>query len=359
MTVERKVLLENLKLAMPGIESGNVVLQGSDSFVFHEGKLFTYNDSVAVLVPIESVGLVGEDIEGAVHAKEFYNVISKFTNDEITFTVKDEKTWVIKCGRAKVELTLLDFDFKKRLDGVSPSDDNWIELPKEFMESLAICKMNSNKSTIAGIYVRDTNMLSTDGYQINVCTLSKNLPKFWIADASATELLKLTGLKEIQIGRTWVHFRTENGVIFSVKTLNDANYPYAKVMALIDSSAPTDDTFHATFPQSLFSAVERADSFSFDLLDWSVVRLVMTNDGIEVSSERNSGKYIENVPWDKPLDSEIEPIKVFVNANMMSCMVQHSLEFYLINMKAKNGKVIPRLLFVSPSSRHLMATFSE
>ena len=34
MTLERKVLLESLKLAMPGIESGNVVLQGSDSFVF-------------------------------------------------------------------------------------------------------------------------------------------------------------------------------------------------------------------------------------------------------------------------------------------------------------------------------------
>ena len=360
MTVERKVFLESLKLAMPGIESGNVVLQGSDSFVFHDGKLFTYNDSIAVLVPIEQIGLVGEDIEGVVHAKELYNVVSKFTNDEITFSVNDNKTWTLKCGRAKVELTLIDFDFKTRFDGVSPTEENWIDLPENFMEALGICKMVTNKTAIAGIYVRDDNMLSTDGYQINLCTLGKELPKFWISDSSVAELIKLNKLKQVQIGRTWVHFKTTEDVILSVKTLNDINYPYDKVMALMKSSTPKDDTFTATFPEGLFPAVERADSFSFDLLDQSVVRLILSNDGIEVSSERNSGKYVENIPWEAPLENPIkEPIKVFVNAGMMGSMVVHSLKFYLMNLKAKNGTIIPRLLFVSPSSRHLMATFTE
>ena len=359
MKLERKVLLNNLRLAMPGIESGNAVLQGSDSFIFHDGKLFTYNDSMAVLVPMDSIGLVDENIEGAVHAKELYNVVSKFTNDEITFTVKDEKTWTIKCGRAKVELTLLDFDFKSRLEGVAPSDEKWIELPDGFTNALAVCKMQSNKSSLAGIYIRDTNVVSTDSYQINVCEIGRDLPKFWISDNSASELLKLEGLKEIQVGRNWVHFKTKDEVIFSAKTLNNADYPYEKVMSLMDSASPKDETFHATFPKELFPAVERANNFSLSLLDQSVVRLVLSNEGIEVSSERNSGNYVENVLWDTPLEEEINPIKVYVNEEMMGSMVAHSLEFYLINMKAKNGKIIPRLLFISPSSRHLMATFSE
>lgn len=359
MKLERKVLLNNLRLAMPGIESGNVVLQGSDSFVFHDGKLFTYNDSMAVLVPMDSIGLVDENLEGAVHAKELYNVVSKFTNDEITFTVKDEKTWTIKCGRAKVELTLLDFDFKSRLEGVAPSDERWVDLPEGFTNALAVCKMPSNKSTLAGIYVRDDNVLSTDSYQINVCTIGKELPKFWISDNSATELLKLEGLEKIQVGRNWVHFKTKENVVFSTKTLNNADYPYEKVMALMETACPKDETFHATFPKELFPAVERANNFSLDLLDQSVVRLVLSKEGIEVSSERNSGNYVENVPWETPLEDDFEPIKVYVNEEMMGAMVAHSLEFYLMNMVAKNGKIIPRLLFVSPSSRHLMATFSE
>jgi hypothetical protein len=39
MTISRKVLLDSLKKAMPGIESGNAVLQGADAFVFHGGKM--------------------------------------------------------------------------------------------------------------------------------------------------------------------------------------------------------------------------------------------------------------------------------------------------------------------------------
>ena len=87
MTVQKKQLVESLKLAMPGIESGNVVLQGSDTFIFHNGKSFTYNDSMAVSIPIEQTGLVEEDIEGAVKADEFFKVVSKLPQDEISFEV--------------------------------------------------------------------------------------------------------------------------------------------------------------------------------------------------------------------------------------------------------------------------------
>lgn len=359
MTLERKVLLENLKLAMPGIESGNVVLQGSDSFVFHDGKLFTYNDLVAVLVPMDSIGLVDDDIEGAVHAKEFYNVVSKFTNDEITLSVKDEKSWELKCGRAKASLTLLDFDFKTRLDGVTPDEKAWVDLDDDFMEGLAICKMGNNKSNFAGIYVNGNDILSTDAYQINLFNSKSLLPKFWISDSSVNELLKIKKFKKVQTNKTWVHFKTEEGVVFSLKTLNDVNYPYTKIRNLVNNSNPSEDDFHATFPTALFKSVDIADSFAMDMFDQNVVRLVLSNDGIEVSSEKNAGSYVENIPWDKPLEKEIEPTKIYVNASMMSAMGTKSLEFYLIHIPAKNGKVMPRILFVTPSSKHIMATFKE
>ena len=114
MTVQKKQLVESLKLAMPGIESGNVVLQGSDTFIFHNGKIFTYNDSMAVSIPIEQTGLVEEDIEGAVKADEFFKVVSKLPQDEISFEVSENNSWILKSGKAKVEMTLIDFDFETR-----------------------------------------------------------------------------------------------------------------------------------------------------------------------------------------------------------------------------------------------------
>ena len=358
MTLERKVLLESLKLAMPGIESGNVVLQGSDSFVFHDGKLFTYNDLIAVLVPMESVGLVDDDIEGAVHAKEFYNVVSKFTSDEITLTQGD-KSWEIKCGRAKATLTLLDFDFKTRLDGVTPDENAWVDLDDDFMDGVAICKMSSNKSNFAGIYVNGNDILSTDGYQINLYTTKRMMPKFWIDDSRASELLKIKNFKKVQTSKTWVHFKNDDGVVFSLKTLNDVNYPYGKVRKLIDNSSPSENDFHATFPSALFKSVDIADSFAMDISDQRVVRLILTNEGIEVSSEKNSGSYLDVVPWEKPLEKEIEPTKMCVSPSMMSAMGTRSLDFYLTYLPAKNGKSQPRIIFMTPSSKHIMAAFNE
>ena len=359
MTLDRKTLLNSLRMVMPGIESGNVVLQGSDSFIFHDGKMFTYNDSIAVVVPLEQTGLVNEDIEGAVHGKEFYNIVSKFTNDEMTLKVTDKGTWQISCGRAKAELTLMDFNYKSRLDGMKVDDKDWVDLPENFTDALASCKMSNNKSAMAGVYVRDDKVISTDGYQINLCTLKGEMPTFWITDSSLNELIKLKGMKKVQVGKNWVHFLTEDEVVFSIKTLNSSSFPYDKITALIDSINPKDDDLHTFFPKELFPAIERADNFAFDLGNQSVVRLALSKDKIVVSSEKASGKYSEEIAWDKAIDKEFDEVNVCVNASMMQAMASHSLEFYMMKMINKKGKESIRLLFVSDSSKHLMSTFNE
>lgn len=360
MTISRKELLESLKRAMPAIETGTTTLQGADSFVFHDGKIFSYNDSIAVYVPLATTGLVDEDIEGAVHADEFFKVISKFSADEINFSVTENNTWILKCGKAKVEMTLMDFDFTTRLQGVTPDENAWVKISDEFVNGLGICKMAVNKTPLAGIYIKDKTIVSTDGYQINKFEMKETeLPTFWISDNSVTELLKLSGLVEMQLQGTWAHFKSSDGVVFSIKTLQAEKFPFDRVIGLLDTSKPKEGDFHAMFPMELFGAIDRADSFAIDISERSVVRLVLSNQNIEVSAERTSGKYSEKVAWGEGVEFKetIEPITVYVDATMMSFMAKRSLEFYLQNFKSKTGKAIPRLLFVSDSSCHLMTTF--
>lgn len=52
MVIQKKELLENLKIVSPGIETGTVVLQGADTFAFHDGFISSYNDTISVTVPI-------------------------------------------------------------------------------------------------------------------------------------------------------------------------------------------------------------------------------------------------------------------------------------------------------------------
>ena len=98
MTIQKKQLLDALKLAMPGIETGTATLQGSDAFVFHNGNIFSYNDSISVSVPLSQAGLVEENLEGAVKAEEFFKVIGKFQGDQISF-VANEGSWILKSGK--------------------------------------------------------------------------------------------------------------------------------------------------------------------------------------------------------------------------------------------------------------------
>lgn len=360
MTISRKELLESLKRAMPAIETGTPTLQGADAFVFHDGKIFSYNDSIAVFVPLAITGLVDENVEGAVHADEFFKVISKFSGDEINFAVTENNTWILKCGKAKAEMTLMDFDFTARLQGVTPNEDLWVKISDEFVNGLGICKMAVNKTPLAGIYIKDKTIVSTDGYQINKFEMKETeLPTFWISDNSVTELLKLKGLVEMQLQGTWAHFKSSDGAVFSIKTLQAEKFPFDKIVKLLDTSKPKDDDFHASFPMELFEVIDRANSFAIDISEHSAVRLVISSQGIEVSAERSSGKYSEKVAWTEgELKTEIEPMTVYVDATMMSFMGKRSLEFYLQKFTSRSGKAIPRLLFVSDSSIHLMTTFT-
>ena len=353
MILSKKDLLEKLKKAMPGIEAGNVVLQGADSFVFENGCIYSYNDSIAVMIPFKG----SEEMKGAVKAKEFYQTISKLPQDEITLAV-NEKSWLIKCGKVKVEFTLQNFDYKSRLDGITP-DEKWIDLDDSFINALGVCKMPINKTILSGVYFNSDVVLSTDAFQINQFKFDKlKFPKFWISDNSADELLKFSKFKQLQVNGNWVHFKFEDGTIFSVKTLMVDKFPEAKILSVMSVNKEDNNCFHAVFPKALFPAIDRAVEFGIEIEGHNSVRLVLDPKHIEVSAERASGKYNEKVQWENTMP-EFEPITVYVDSQMMAFMSKRTLEFYILHRKTKKGVDEPTLLFVTSNSRHLMTTLMK
>lgn len=354
MVVQRKTLMESLKLAMPGIETGNTTLPGADAFIFHNGKIYSYNDVVSVAVPLEQAGLIEESIEGAVHAEEFYKVVSKFSSEEIEFVIGD-KAWVLKNGKSKAELTLMDFDYLTRLDGVEPAE-NWDELPADFVDGLGVCLMQNNKTPMAGIYFSDDFMLSTDGWQVNRYHFQQaSLPRFWLSDRVVSELLKLGKLNAVQLNGSWVHFRSANETVLSVKGLATEKFPLEDVEKVMTITESKDGFLHGKFPLEMFSAIDRAVPFSIDTAEKPAVKLTLSQDGINVESARSTGSYTEDVPWNEAMP-EFEEVSVYVDPSMMAFIAKRSTEFYLLEQLLKSGKKTKRLLFVTSSSTHLVST---
>ena len=359
MVIQKKELLEILKASMPGVENGSAVLEGSDTFAFHDGKVFTYNDSISVMIPIKNDSLLEEKLEGCVKAEEFFKVVNKLPADEIKFTVTDKNTWLLKCGKARLEMSLLDFNFEARLKNVEPDENLWVEINDSLLDGVSCCRMSSNKSQLAGVYFEGDEIISTDGNQMNCYKLKDfKLPKFWISDNSVAELLKLKKLIAMQVNKTWCHFKAEDGTIFSIKTLQADKYPADKLLNILNSTNIEKSILHSKFPKGMFEAIDRAVAFSIEISEHLAVRLSISKEKIEISAERSSGKYNEKVSWDEEIKTDFEPLDIYVDANMISFISQRTPEFYLIAGPMVNGKCLPRLLFVTEVSRHLICTLN-
>jgi len=354
MNVKRNELLKALKQCLPGIDSGKSVLEGADLFVFKKGFVHSYNDVISVAVPIKAEGFLGADIEGAVRAEEFYGIINKFAGDVISFEAHKGK-WVLKSGRATAALTLMAGDFAGRFDNIAPSPEKWAALPSEFSQGLGVCRMSANKSGISGLYITAADIMSSDGYQVNHFKWAgpEGLGALWISDAAAGELLKAGALSHIQHKGTWVSFKTLDGTVFSVRTLQSEMYPFEKLANVLEAHRRMKEQLAAKFPKALVDAIDRASSFCLNIADSRAVRLLISRQGIAVTAERASGNFEETVEWEEEMP-KFKALELYVDTGMILFAARRSLAFRICE---KDGDL--SLVFATDQSVHLMSTFAK
>jgi len=358
MNIDRKELLKVLKLALPGVESGNVILEGADTFIFSDGFIHTYNDNISVSVPFIFTNKAGENVSGALKAKDFYDLINRYAEDNLKFIPK-EGVWIIKSENATAELTLLESGLLERVKNIFPSKIKWDKLPERFIEGIALCNFTANKSVLSGIHVCEDIITSTDEIRINWYKMESAVPKekaFWISDIAAVELGKLNNIKKYSVSDSWVHFETEDKTIFSCKRLAQDKYPYAKISSMIASHAKEKGDIGNQLPEKLMDAVRRASSLSQNIESFNTIKLTLDTDSIEVFSQRPSGKYTEKVAWAKSFTKEIKPIGIHVDFAMIENAIKYSKTFYLKSITTKD-KTTVRIIFVHENGMQLVSTF--
>jgi len=166
MKVNRIEFLTALKQVMPGIESDSVLLEGSDSFIFHDGYIHTYNDNISVSIPFPILDKNNVNVSGAIKAKDFYNLLNRYSGDSIHMIPKKDK-WILKSENAVAELTLLENTLIDKVKGLFDDKNKYVNIPEKFIEGISICLFSSNKSVLAGIFVENEIITSTDEIRIN------------------------------------------------------------------------------------------------------------------------------------------------------------------------------------------------
>lgn len=314
--IKQEELLAILTRALPGIEKGNSLIEGADTFVFDGtlGTVRTYNDNISISVT--ATALMG--LSGALKATDFWKAVKKFTAPEIEIEIAED-AWRLKCGRAKSTLTRFQDSISEFLKCIDTDVTEWKPLPEDFADALRLCSISGNKAAKRGCFVEDGVLYSTDGKVLNRYVFDPEGPgvgDLYLDDPAVLELLKLGKFTEISIGSGWAHFRSETEIVFSAKLKDRTDYPLDGIrnyFATADGETPILST---VLPKTLVGAADRVGVFEQEKDGAAAIEFTLSSEGIFLSSKRVSGGTEEDVPWDSPV-TLASPVSALVDPSFL------------------------------------------
>lgn len=261
MKVNKKDLGKTLEITKPGLSGATIVIQ-ADSFVFTDGRVFTYNDEISISCPLPLPQLQFDAgfIDGAIKADELYNYLKKVSVEEISVESSETEV-VMKAGKAIAGFALnkeIQIPIGDQMKGLG----KWKKLPENFNDAIkfaypcAASDMANPKITCVN-FDSSGKVEATDNYRVIRWDLNQKLPfKTTLIPAdSVKEVLKIYPT-HVTEGDGWVYFKNEENVVIGCRVFDEKFVNIDQILA----SKIEGELF--TFPETTASVLERADVFN-------------------------------------------------------------------------------------------------
>ena len=221
-TIKREELIDALTKVKPGIANKEIIEQSSH-FIFEEGRVWTYNDQIAISQEFQS------HLAGAVKADEFYKLLNKLEDDDLGISVQaGEFSIQGKTVTAKIKI---DPEIKLQpIQAPGINSKNWQILPEDFNDSISLCLFSASRNMIRPeltcLYVTGKTVFSTDTFRATKREMqSKVKEDFLLPAIAAKELIKYNVYKVFTDTEGWLHFTNKEHTMFSCRTFADVKYP--------------------------------------------------------------------------------------------------------------------------------------
>lgn len=291
-TINRQKLITALEAVRPGIASKEIIEQ-STSFIFMSGRVYTYNDSIAVSHACP------EELAGAVQSKELYMLLTRLVDDEIDIKTTDSEM-LIKGKRTKASISL-QANITLPIDTIN-NKKTWVLLPEEFSTAIKFVLVSAGNdmtkpwSTAVHVTTNDTNNIieTCDNFRLTQFLLPKTEHKNTIFNtnslipaAACVELYKYTPTHySITANNQWIHFINAVGTEFSCRLVAD-KFPDLSPFLLHKYTCKFE------FNENTIEILDRACVFLTDKTMHPVVTIKADNGSMIITSKSNKGWFEE------------------------------------------------------------------
>jgi len=280
MLIKRNDLVQSVKKCMAGTDS----IDGFDVLIIKNGKIHSFNDFISIAVPFL------QDIDCSVRAGDFLKILTKYTSEELDIKVSPtNNSLIIKSGKSKSTLSYIENFTYSKITALYSNPFDWKDIPVAFMEGLKRTHISNNNSTLNGVFIDDDVMYSTDNLVMRMFQMDEKMGKVWIRNKSVQEMLRFPTITHYSSTQDWIHFKTEDDVLISVRGLIVANYPIDKVTTVFLKYMKEETFPEGVFPEGMKGLLQRAEVFAETYYSRKVVKISFNPEGIVFNTQSSSG----------------------------------------------------------------------
>ena len=269
-----------LQSVMPGL-ANKEILEQSSCLVFHEGRVYTFNDEVACsrdsFIPME----------GAVKATELVALLNKLTEDEIEVGLSDSY-FRVKVGRKRSKIRM-EAEVLLPVDQIEVPE-SWRPLPESFNDAVQLvcpcAATDASEWDLTNVHLTPAFMEATDRNHLARYYLDTGMKKEILVQADSLKKILGLDMSEVSETRNWIHFRNSAGLVMSLRRhLHD--YPDLEI--LVDMEG----TEKINLPGGLSEMVEKAVIFTENNANGNRVQVRINSTRMVVCGEGPAGSYEE------------------------------------------------------------------
>jgi DNA polymerase III sliding clamp (beta) subunit (PCNA family) len=295
MQIQRQPFTNKLTAVRPGLDKKEIFEQ-TTHFIFTGKAITTYNDQICISIPFES------DFKCSVKAMDLYRIVQGLETDLLDLSLKNEKL-VLQSTKTKASLSTI-VDPEQTVEGLSETLRNdclqkeWQKLPEEFLEAINLCifsaSTDATKGALTGLLLQGNNVFSSDHKRCSWFHMGEPIVSdpFIIEANHVKELVKFP-IDRYQLHENWVHFGTEEGVMFSCRRLLGE---YKDIKWIFEDTEGLEVAARVKLPDDLKKSVKMLEHMAETETTKLHVKIELKEDQMIVSAKKERGEAERVIP---------------------------------------------------------------